>query len=222
MRSTRGRYSRRRRTTRRPKRYGRRGGYMTARRVKRIIGAELKFKVLSIGPLPVPPIIGDIVPVSDNIAQGDTAQQRNGNWINPVNLHGSVVVRGNQTAQGTDTSVSFRVGFFQWKEDLQFQTPDISTIIQDPVAPLGPWNITNKGSFQVIWTRKFFISNDDDNTYFTRKLDFYLRLGRRQKALYDDGNPKKYHYFFMIMNDATDAVNLTEYFLDYTLRYTDS
>ncbi len=215
----RGKYRRRRGMMRRS-RYSKR--HMTVGRVKRIIDAELKFKVLSVGPLTVPNLIGDFVSVTDNIAQGDSATERIGNWISPVNIHGSVLIQGNQLAQTTNTSVSFRVAFFQWKEDLQFQTPDAATIMQDTVAPFGPWNITNKGSFQVVWTRKFFVSNDDDNYFFTRKLDFYIRIGRRPKVLYDDGNPKKYHYFFFIMNDATDSTNLLQYFLDYTLRYTDS
>ncbi len=216
-------YSRRSMGRRRPRRrMTRKRRVMTSGRVKRIIGAELKFKTLSVGPLPIPPLTGDFVQITDNIAQGDQAVQRNGNWITPVNIHGSVLIRGNLALQPTEPSNSYRVALFQWKEDLQFQSPDALTLMQDVVAPFGPWNIANRGSFQIVWTRKFFLSNDDDNTYFTRKLDFYVRLGRRQKVVYDAGNPKKYQYFFFIINDIEDETNPPSYFLDYTLRYTDS
>ncbi len=195
---------------------------MTANRVKRIIGAELKFRTLSVGPLEVPPLTGDFIEITPPIVQGDGASQRTGNWINPVNVHGTVLIRGNQVAQVADPSTSVRVVIFQWKEDFQFQQPDANTLMQDVVAPFGPFNITNRGSFQVIWSRKIFVSNDDDNYFFTRKLDFYLRLGRRQKVLYDAGNPKKYQYFFFIMNDLSQGDDVISYDLDYTLRYTDS
>ncbi len=206
------RRSYRRRTYRRP---------MTAYRVKRIINAELKYNVQSLD-LEIPITVGSIVPLTSGIAIGDMQTQRTGNWINPQNYHGNLVVKGNLAAMtaGTD-SFLLRAGVFQWMNDEQFDPPDLNQIVHDPLAPLGPLSLLNKGSFKQVWGRTFVIMNDDDNSQFIKKFPIYVRLGRRPKSLYDADNPKKFQYFFFIHSDSI-VVDNPFFSLDSVLRYTDS
>lgn len=188
-------------------------------RVKRIVNAELKHRVLGIGPNAITPTVGDIIDVTDPIALGDTATQRTGNWINPQNLHGTVVLQGNIAAGAA--SFLIRVGFVQWQNDTQFDPPSVAQIMEDPLSPFGPFNIGNKGSFKSLWSRKVLVANDQDNSKFFATLPYYLRLSRGRKVLFDGGNPKKYGIYFYVMSDSIVASNPT-FQLDFTLRYTDS
>ncbi len=205
----------------RRKRITRRRKPMTTYRVKRIINAELKFRVLAAGPSAITPSVGDIIPITDPIVLGDTAQDRTGNWISPMNLHGTVVLKGNSVPDIGADSFLIRVGFIQWMNDTQFDSPSITQIMQDPLAPFGPFNIANKGSFKSLWSRKVLISNDVDNPKFFATLPFYLRLSRGRKVLYDDGNPKKFGLYFYVLSDSI-IENQPVFNLDFTLRYTDS
>jgi len=193
---------------------------MTASRVRRLIDAELKYNVLGLGPLQVPISVGQIVPITSNISQGVLITERIGNWITPRNIHGNLVVKGNQAAMPGTDSFLLRAGIFQWKNDEQFDTPDLNQIVQDPLSPLGPLNFSNRGSFKQIWGRTFLVVNDDDNPKFIVKFPIYLRL-RRNKTLYDAGNPKKFNYFFFIHSDSI-VVDNPVFNLDLTVRYNDS
>lgn len=216
--------------SRRPKRFlrkrktftrRRRGRAMTAGMVRRIIGAELKYSLLAVGPLPIPSSTGIVIPISSNIGQGLTIQTRVGNWITPRNIHGNLVVKGNLTAgaAGTD-SFLLRAGIFCWKNDEQFDSPDVNQIVQDPLAPFGPLNFANRGSFRQVWGRTLTVVNRAGNAQFIKKLPFYIRLGRR-KTLYDAGNPKKFQYFFFIHSDSI-VVDEPIFNLDLTLRFNDA
>lgn len=198
----------------------RRGRGMTAARVRRIIGAELKYSLTAIGPVNISNTIGVFVSLTSNIAQGVAITERIGNWITPRNIHGNLVVKGNQNALATTDSFLIRAGIFCWKNDEQFDAPDLNQVVQDPAAPLGPLNFANRGSFRQVWGRTFTVMNDADNSQFIKKFPFYLRLGRR-KTLYDAGNPKKYQYFFFIMSDSI-VITPPIFNLDLTLRYNDS
>jgi len=206
---------RRRRSNRRSRRRP-----MTASRVKRIINAELKYAVQALDAT-IPATTGIIVPLTSGIAIGDLQTSRTGNWISPQNYHGNLVVKGNLNAMVATDSFLIRAGIFQWMNDEQFDPPDLAQIVHDPLAPLGPLSLLNKGSFKQVWGRTFVIMNDDDNSQFIKKFHFYLRLGRRPKSLYDAGNPKKFQYYFFIHTDSIVTDN-PFFSLDSVLRYTDS
>lgn len=219
MRNTRRRYTRRRPYTRRRRRTGRRKP-MTAYRVRRIINAELKFAVNGIGPTPVPSPGGAIVPITENIIVGTGVSERIGNWIKPVNLHGTIVIKGNEMAAGAQDSFLLRCGFFLWKNDISVDVPTASDIMFDVGAPFGPLSIVDKGSFKQLWGRKVLVSNDNDNPKFFVTLPYYLKL-RNQQTLYNAGTAKKYQIFFFIIADSV-GLNQPFYQIDFTLRYTDS
>jgi len=111
-RNRRPKYSRKRRFTRRKS-----NRVMTVNRVRRIIDAELKFKVRSIGTIAVPDTVGFLTPITSDILEGTDAISRIGNWIKPINLHGAVTVTGNTAAMAAENFFGIRVGFVLWKND---------------------------------------------------------------------------------------------------------
>jgi len=215
-------YRPRRRSMRRRRRSGRRGrrAPMTAGRVKRLIGAELKYD-LTAADFAITPTTGNLIRFTQDIAQGDTVTTRTGNWINPQVIHGKVVVKGDPTAlPGTDSFLC-RIGVLQWLNDVQFDPPANNQIVQDPFAPLGPLNITGRGSFKQVWSRTFVIANDMANPQFFKTFPFYLRVGKYPKCVYDGANPKKYHWYFYAISDSI-VVQSPGLSIDAIMRFTDS
>lgn len=213
--------SRRRRGSRKPRRFGRRVfKRRSTRRMRRGSRGELKLNTQAIGPIIIPPTLGFVFPLTENIQQGLLVTQRIGNWITPRNIHGNLVVKGNQAAAPGTDSFLVRTGIFCWKNDVQFDSPDVNQIVQDPLAPLGPLNFAQRGSFRQVWGRNFVIMNDDDNSQYIKKFPFYIKL-RPRRTVYDANNPKKYQYFFFILSDSIVA-DAPLFNLDITLRYTDS
>ncbi len=203
----------------RRRRYTRgRGKHMTAYKVRCIINAEMKVRFLSVALGDVTQGTGDVIPVSSTIGSGTLSGQRIGNWIKPINLHGQVVLTGEQGA--AEPLFNVRCGFVQWLNDEQFDPISVAQIIEDPVAPFGPLNFGNRGSFKQLWSRKYILSNNSDNSQFLKTVPFYIKL-RVPKATYDDGNPKKFQIYFYILGDHILAT-APKFSLDFTMRYTDS
>jgi len=120
------------RRPRRPRRVMRRKP-MTTGRVKRIIDAELKVRDLSVAPLPIAAVTGQIQLLS-NILQGDTNSDRTGNWIKPTSLMGTITIQGNEAADPSVISL-IRVGIVCWKENETLNPFTIAQIMQDPADP---------------------------------------------------------------------------------------
>ncbi len=198
-----------RRATRRP---------MTTSRVKRIIDAELKRNTVGVTG-EAPAVTGENIALSSTIPQGDTSQEREGNWIRPVNWHGTLSV------QGTDSAgqiVGVRAIIIRWNEDLAHHLPSLEDVVNNVTAPHGQFNFEGKNTFKVLWTKNFQIVNQDNNPQYTKLFKIYIRLGKGQKALYDDDVPKKYQFFFFIFSDTDSVGEVPTFRLDGTLRYTDS
>ncbi len=190
---------------------------MTVGRVKRIVGAELKFRDLGVGPIPISAPAGDITLVS-NIFIGDSASQRDGNWIKPVVWMGTIVVEGN-TASAEDTS-QFRVGAVVWKENQDVDPLTLTKLMQDVVAPHQQFNIQSKGSFKVLWSRTGIVSNNTENPQFQKILRFYVRPS--MKILFDGDSFRKFHLFIFGYSNIDTAAEPPVYSFDTRLRYTDS
>ncbi len=202
----------------RKKRYMRRSNRMTSYRVRRIINAELKSRVIAIALNDIPQGAGLVIPITSGIGQGTQSNQRIGNWIKPVNLHGAVVIHGNFAAP--ETLFNVRCGFISWYNDEQFDPPDLVQIVEDPLAPFGPLSISNRGSFKQVWARKYIVANNNDSSKFMQNIPYYIKL-RLPKCTYDAGNPKKFQLFFYIHSDSL-AANQPQFSFDFTFRYTDS
>lgn len=204
----------RRRTGRRSRR-----SVMTVGRVKRIISAELKFLTTDFDFMPVSIGSPILTPLS-NIGQGDLVTQRNGNWVQPINLHGYVTLTG--TVGAPSQTLQARVGLFRWMNDNSVDPPNIIQILNDPGNPSGPFSFRNKASFKILWSRFVNIQTDPNSPQFLKTLRYYIRLGRSSKALYDAALQKKYQLFFFAVGDGLVGGDDVQVSLTNTLRFTDS
>lgn len=195
---------------------------MTTGKVKRIIGAELKFLVQRNHDVVINAGAPFVQPLT-YIAQGNNNNQRDGNRLSPTNIHGNLTVIGEDAAAGT-IQANIRCLILRWNEDASVAEPTVNDIIQANNSIGGAYNIDNRGQFKVVWSRYFVLINNADNPQFKKTLRFYVRLSGAPKILYDGAggvaaNAKKYHYYFMVMSDSLDSPELT---LDSTFRFTDS
>ncbi len=214
---------RRRRTFRKRRRLGggslvmRRHRPMTTGRVKKIIGAELKFVSTNFRDAftAAIPVLLNL----SNMPQGDNNSQREGNRITPVNIHGHITVVG-ESAQTTDVT-DIRLAIFRWNEDIEATANPLAEEIMQNVAELGSsYNINNRGQFKILWSRYFTVVNNPDNSAFRRTLRFYVKLSG-PKVLFDVNQPKKFHYFFMALSNSAEIAD-PQMILNTTFRYTDS
>ncbi len=206
--------TRRRRYTRK-----RRTRAMTVGKVKRIISAELKFVVRDFDFQPVR-VGQEIITALSDIGQGDTASDRSGNWIQPINMHGYVSLTG--TVGATVETLQCRVGILRWLNDDSVDQPSIAKIMSDAGNPSGPFSFTNKQSFKILWSRFVNMQTNPDSPQFLKTLRYYVRIGRSSKALYDGAQTKKYQLFFFAMADGLNAGDDVQVSLTNSLRYTDS
>ncbi len=197
---------------------GRRRRPMTTGRVKRIIDAELKVRDLSVVPLPIPSITGQLQQIS-NIGQGDTNSERTGNWIKPTSWMGTMTIQGNELAS-PDSIPLVRVGVVCWKENQTLNPITLAQFMQDSVDPHQQYNIENKGQFKILWSRTAILSNQNDNPQYSKMFRFYVKPP--MKVLYDDANFKNNHLFLFAYSDVDSADNPPTMTFSTRLRYTDS
>jgi len=188
---------------------------MTSGRVKRIIGAELKFKTVSADQT-IFNTAAPLVTRLTDIAQGQTNSTREGNRITPVNLHGNITCVADSAAAG-DT-INVRLCILRWNEDQQSGDPVEADIMQNTTQLGGAFNINNKGMFKILWSRYFVLVNSDDNSSFKKTFRYYIRTSG-PKVLYDAANAKKYQLYIAAFAETVDSPTVT---FDNTFRYTDS
>ncbi len=188
--------------------------------VRRVVSAEQKYKVDD--QLFSSSRFTGGFNIMTNVQQGVLATERIGNWLQATSTHGTVVVHGNGDALPLET-YGVRVWIMVLNEDFDQIVPvNASGYLLTDTRPAGPFNILRKGEFSVLWTRYVQVSNNTDNSLFTRTLPFRLSLNKVKKSLYDGTDIKKYHLFFMTTSDAAVDANLPLVQLDYMMRYTDS
>lgn len=214
-------FRRNRRRSRYPKRSrGRRYPmkHMTSSKVRRIIDAELKRFVLGVT-AEAPAVVGDNQLLTHLINQGVESNQRIGDWIKVINIHGTLQVEGRD--EGGQV-VGVRAFIIRWNEDFTHHTPTLEDLVNNTVAPHGQYNFDSRKQFKVVWSKNFQVVNKDNNPQYTKLFPFYLRLGGGPKTLYDGVGPRKYQYQFFIFSDTDDAEQIPQYRLDAVTRYTDS
>ncbi len=193
---------------------------MTVGKVKRIISAELKVALVGNDFIAISIAAPMVVPLTANIAQGDTNLQRNGNWIQPVTYHGYVTVKGiNNSPEETN---GVRIMILRWKNDQSVDPALVNKVVEDPGDPFSSFKFTQKGAFTILYSRVFNIVHADQNPQFLKTYRFKVALSRGQRSLYDGATPKKYQLFFMAFSDGLVAANSPLLSISSTLRYTDS
>ncbi len=191
---------------------------MTTGRVKRIIDAELKVQDLSVGPVPIPSLVGSVVHITP-IPVGDQNDERTGNWVKPVTWMGTITVQGNEAAL-PNVVPNFRIGCFVWKENQSLNAPDIAKIMQEASDPHQQYNVENKGQFKILWSRTGILSNQDTNPQYLKVFRFYVRPS--MKLLYDNAVFKNNQLFIFAFSDVPAADNPPTYGFATRVRYTDS
>ncbi len=213
-----GRYKKRARKTRTmggiKRRYKRKP--MTSGRVKRIIGAELKFKTVSLGGAVFNTANPRMIKLTD-ISQGNGANEREGNRITPVNCHGNLTCVADP-AGATDT-INVRVCILRWNEDASLGDPTEAILMNNITQLGGAFNIGNKGMFKILWSRYFVLVNDKQNPSFKKTFRYYIRTSA-PKILYDGAaTAKKYQIYLAAFAETADSPQIT---FDNTFRFTDS
>lgn len=189
-----------------------------AAKVRAVVKAESKF-VFSKGASQVAQGDPFFIHVSD-ISQGTGASQRIGNWIQPTNLYGHVTIAGNNGATQDHNGV--RVMLLQWNEDDEKNQFDGSRILQDNLSPGGPWRVTEKGVFSVLWSSFLTVVNNSDNTQFVKTLKFDVKMHKRKRVLYEGPNLRKFQIFFCAFTDSTILELFPSVETQIQLRYSDS
>lgn len=201
------------------KRYARRRAPMTAGRVKRLIGAELKYNTVGAGGEAISGASASVTRITQ-ISQGATITERNGDRIRPVVIHGKWILRGNTNSAADTTNV--RVGIFCWKNNTDTDAPDINRIVQDSSDPNGPFKFAGRGEFTILWSRAVVLSNNSANPKSHMMLTFYKKLGKMPQILYEGADPRKYQLFYFAFSDRAIANDPPTWENSLVFRYTDS
>ncbi len=173
---------------------------MTAYKVRRIIGQELKHSVQQAEIQPS--IGGNFLSLTDGIPQGVLSTNRIGNWIQPAVLHGHIELTGLLNSEASEHTAITRMAFLRWKEDTTLNPPSTEEIMESKADPQGPYNFGGKGKFDILWTKVVTTVNENDNGQFSRRFRFYLRLGRGPQCIYSEATPMKYHLFFFALSNS--------------------
>ncbi len=193
---------------------------MTAYKVRRLINPELKISQ-QLNELQVQPVTGNLVSITDPIVQGVLATQRNGQQIQPAVLHGHINLTGEEKTAATDLKVTVRMAFLRWKESQNDNPPSAAEIMSNTADPQGPYNFGGKGKFDIMWSRVTTIVNSPDNSQFSKRFRFYLKLGKGPMCQWNEATPEKYHLFFFAISDAT-VTDEPALVLSTVFRFTDS
>jgi len=193
------------------------------KKVRRAAGAELKYLATN---------STFLVSVSDpsalflsNVIQGLGPSQRLGNWINPVGMHGTVRCHGTTLAAAPEIW-TMRVGILRFNDDISDTTFISSDLLETASRPGGPFKVSSKGKFSVLWTRVVFVSNNSDNGLFNRSLKFRIDLETAPKILFDGpsltGQTRNHLVFFAMSDSPSPDDEPPSVDIDCMFRYTDS
>lgn len=139
---------------------------------------------------------------ASNIVQGDAATQRIGNFATPITSHGTILVRGFDNAVLQTYRV--RLFWFIWKDTFETAThPDLDDLLGAPTDPWSPFKVSARGTFKVLWSRKFTIVNSIENPTFTRSFNYKLPMRRLQRFTWDGATQVRNHLFFYAISEFT-------------------
>jgi len=191
-------------------------------KVMRIIKPELKFREQRVGPanMVVAGTVSPVLDITSAIAQGTSATNRVGDFIKPVTLHGSMSLTGFDGA----TAPVYRVRVFCicWKEQFIAATsPLIADLYQNTADPWSPFKPSARGTFKLLWSRKFELVNEQNNPKFSRVYNYKVPLSRLPTITWDVAIPNRNHLMFFAVSTFAIAEEATIE-ISNMFRYTDS
>lgn len=80
---------------------------------------------------------------------------------------------------------TLRVGVLRFNDTLEGHVFVADGLLEDSTRPGGPFKVSSKGQFTVLWTRVVIVSNNSDNGLFNRTLKFRLNLEGSPKCLFN-------------------------------------
>ncbi len=190
-------------------------------KVKSIVDSEIKNSVRSADFATFAPNAGFLDSPTTGIVQGMLTSQRIGNWVEPVNIHGLLQLRGINNATNDTTAV--RLTVFQWYNDQDTDPATNGAIMFDAASPYAPFSFVNKDSFKVLWTRLCLLVNKEQNDKFAQLYRFYIRLNNAPKVLYSGAALDKQNQIFVsAVTELVAAGDEPQIAIDVTFRYRDS
>ncbi len=155
------------------------------------------------------------------VVAGLGASTRIGNWIQPTVLYGHITVVGDTAAILPTSSV--RLCLLQYHEDESAAPFDADILLENTLTPGGPWQVTSKGKYSILWSSYFTITNDFANLAFTRTLAFNVKMHKRPRILFAGATLKKEQLFFVALTDIDVGAGAAPLVAaQIQLRYTDS
>jgi len=221
------RYGRRRGRFRRRKgrmtRYNR-PSYSFARKVRRVVSAELKFSTNTNNDTLLQDAVAISTPVVNNIttgiAVGTSATQRVGNYVDPVNIHGTISLEGNATS--ATPTYKARIIFLAWTDEfLSGVSPQLGDILETPTDPWSMFDTSAKGRFKSLYSRKVLLVNDETNPKFSMTFNYHVKMGKIPNLSYQGATALRNHVMLFVLAD-NDGVNFGTFNLSNMFRYTDS
>lgn len=155
-----------------------------------------------------------------HVAPGVGVNSRVANFIQPTNLYGHIDVTGDGSCEAVTSKV--RLAFVQWHEDDSKSAFDGQRLLEDQQAPGGPWNVSEKGVFTILWSSYFTVTNNLENAKLSKTLRFDIKMHKRQRVLYDASASKKHQIFFVAMTDIVGFGPFPHVDAQIQLRFTDS
>ncbi len=190
-----------------------------AQQVRSVIKQESKFHFIAAQGFPIAtePMILRL----SEIPQGIGASARVGNWLKPTNLYGNITITAFNNA--AFPSYRVRVAILQWNEDESKDVFDGSRILEDDNSPGGPWRVSEKGQFTILWSKFCAVVNNSDNTQFVKSFPFQIKMHNKKRVLFEGAAPKKFQLFaFVACNAPIGSGEPPGVVVESQLRYTDS
>jgi len=188
--------------------------------VRDVVCSETKRLFRSFAGAPIrqdQPLSFHITPITQGLVTG----QRIGNWVQPVALDSTIIIRGNEAS--IQNFFQCRVGYLIYHVDNSDDPFDAGTILESAPFPCGSYKISQKDKFTVLWDKYVSIVNHADNSQFVKTLSCSVDLGNCPQVLYEDDKPKMNQIFFFAMSDSSpvddEPLEITQ---SATFMYTDA
>ena len=193
-----------------------------ARQVKAVVKPESKYLYTSIHRSLVE-LANPFVESLDDMKQGSGVSLRIGNSVSPTVIYGQMTLVGVHLGDGLHDVSAVRMVLLQYHDDQSESPFDASIVLENSATPGGPFKVTSKGRFTVVWSKFLNIVNRRDNSQFSKTCPVQVNVKKYRDPLYDAAVAKKHHYWMCVFTDANSVGGwFVEVRQQLQLRYTDS
>ncbi len=136
------------------------------------------------------------------MGHGTTNNTRIGDWIQPVSLDAMITMEGDTHASDERDFEQVRVGFLMYKADAStdFFNPD--DLIANVDFPMGPYALTGKGKWEVLWDAYASVSNNSSHPDFLQTMHCSLDLSSLPRCTFRDALIGRNALYFFALSSA--------------------